>query len=56
MQQEKKRDNSPVYDERPWGSFTVLDEGEGYHYPKIKFIDTDNLNKILRLWLGIFWK
>ena len=21
--------NSPVYDERPWGSFTVLDEREG---------------------------
>ena len=21
---------SPLYDERPWGSFTVLDEGVGY--------------------------
>lgn len=28
--------NSPKYDERPWGSFTVLDEGDGY---KVKRID-----------------
>jgi mannose-6-phosphate isomerase len=28
-------DNSPTYDERPWGNFTVLDEGAGY---KVKCI------------------
>jgi mannose-6-phosphate isomerase len=29
-------DNSPQYDERPWGSFTVLDEGEGYKVKRIE--------------------
>lgn len=29
-------DNSPKYDERPWGSFTVLDEGEGYKVKRIE--------------------
>jgi mannose-6-phosphate isomerase-like protein (cupin superfamily) len=29
-------DNSPKYDERPWGSFTVLDEGAGF---KVKCIE-----------------
>ncbi len=32
-------DNSPKYDQRPWGSFTVLDEGpEGKSY-KVKRIE-----------------
>jgi mannose-6-phosphate isomerase len=29
-------DGSPRYDERPWGSFTVLDEGEGYKVKRIE--------------------
>jgi mannose-6-phosphate isomerase len=29
-------DHSPRFDQRPWGSFTVLDEGAGY---KVKRID-----------------
>jgi mannose-6-phosphate isomerase len=29
-------DNSPKYDERPWGTFTVLDEGEGYKVKRIE--------------------
>ncbi len=29
-------DNSPRYDERPWGNFTVLDEGEGYKVKRIE--------------------
>ena len=28
-------DNSPRYDERPWGNFTVLDEGAGYKVKRI---------------------
>jgi mannose-6-phosphate isomerase len=28
-------DNSPLYDERPWGNFTVLDEGLGYKVKRI---------------------
>lgn len=28
-------ENSPLYDERPWGNFTVLDEGAGYKVKRI---------------------
>lgn len=28
--------NSPAFDERPWGNFTVLDEGEGYKVKRIE--------------------
>ncbi|MDX2034904.1 MAG: phosphomannose isomerase type II C-terminal cupin domain [Blastocatellia bacterium] len=28
-------DHSPKYDERPWGNFTVLDEGAGYKVKRI---------------------
>ncbi len=31
-------DNSPKYDERPWGSFTVLDEGEGFKVKRIEVL------------------
>jgi mannose-6-phosphate isomerase len=31
-------DNSPKYDERPWGSFTVLDEGDGYKVKRIEVL------------------
>lgn len=30
------QDNSPKYDERPWGTFTVLDEGDGYKVKRIE--------------------
>jgi mannose-6-phosphate isomerase len=30
--------NSPKYDERPWGSFTVLDEGEGFKVKRIEVL------------------
>ena len=32
----KDAGTSPLYDERPWGSFTVLDEGEGYKVKRIE--------------------
>lgn len=35
---EKAIDNSPKYDERPWGSFTVLDEGEGFKVKRIEVL------------------
>ncbi len=44
MKEEKKRDNSPVYDERPWGSFTVLDEGEGYKVKRIEVLPGKRLS------------
>jgi mannose-6-phosphate isomerase len=36
--EDQKVDNSPMYDERPWGSFTVLDEGEGYKVKRIEVL------------------
>jgi mannose-6-phosphate isomerase len=35
---EKEIDNSPKYDERPWGNFTVLDESEGYKVKRIEVL------------------
>ncbi len=29
-------DNSPKFDQRPWGNFTVLDEGEGFKVKRIE--------------------
>ena len=31
-------DNSPKYDERPWGNFTVLDEGENFKVKRIEVL------------------
>ena len=36
MKEGQDMDASPRYDERPWGSFTVLDEGEGYKVKRIE--------------------
>ncbi len=33
---EIKANMSPLYDERPWGTFTVLDEGAGYKVKRIE--------------------
>lgn len=41
---EKKIDNSPKYDRRPWGSFTVLDEGEGYKVKRIEVLPGKRLS------------
>ena len=35
MAQTTAIDNSPRYDERPWGNFTVLDEGADYKVKRI---------------------
>jgi mannose-6-phosphate isomerase len=37
-------DNSPRYDERPWGSFTVLDEGENYKVKRIEVLPGKRLS------------
>lgn len=37
-------DNSPKYDERPWGSFTVLDEAEGYKVKRIEVLPGKRLS------------
>jgi len=38
MKESAEIDNSPKYDERPWGSFTVLDEGEGFKVKRIEVL------------------
>jgi len=37
-------DNSPKYDERPWGSFTVLDEGAGFKVKRIEVLPRKRLS------------
>lgn len=36
--------NSPRYDERPWGSFTVLDEAENYKVKRIEVLPQKRLS------------
>lgn len=37
-------DNSPKYDERPWGNFTVLDEGDGFKVKRIEVLPGKRLS------------
>jgi len=37
-------DNSPTFDRRPWGSFTVLDEGEHYKAKRIEVLPGKRLS------------
>ncbi len=36
--------NSPKYDERPWGNFTVLDESDGYKVKRIEVLPGKRLS------------
>ena len=36
--------NSPLYDERPWGNFTVLDEGANYKVKRIEVLPQKRLS------------
>lgn len=38
------QNNSPVFDQRPWGSFTVLDEGETYKVKRIEVLPGKRLS------------
>lgn len=38
MSETKSAHESPLFDRRPWGSFTVLDEGEGYKVKRIEVL------------------
>src|SRR5919198_448128 len=44
MSEENRSDNSPLFDRRPWGSFTVLDEGEGYKVKRIEVLPGKRLS------------
>lgn len=39
-----RADASPLYDERPWGSFTVLDEGENFKVKRIEVLPGKRLS------------
>ena len=44
MQQGGGGNASPLFDRRPWGSFTVLDEGEGYKVKRIEVLSGKRLS------------
>lgn len=44
MADEKIRTVSQVYDERPWGKYTVLDEGTGYKVKRIEVLAGQRLS------------
>ncbi len=37
-------DNSPKFDRRPWGTFTVLDEGENYKVKRVEVLSGKRLS------------
>lgn len=41
---EKIVDNSPKFDRRPWGTFTVLDEGDGFKVKRIEVLPGKRLS------------
>ncbi len=44
LPEEKTVDVSPRFDQRPWGSFTVLDEGAGYKVKRIEVLPGQRLS------------
>ena len=44
MDSKENKDNSPVFDQRPWGSFTVLDEGENFKVKRIEVLPGKRLS------------
>lgn len=44
MENKETVDNSPMYDLRPWGSFTVLDEGDGFKVKRIEVFPEKRLS------------
>ena len=41
---ENNSDNSPKFDRRPWGTFTVLDEGDGFKVKRIEVLPGKRLS------------
>ena len=44
MAENKGRDAAPLVDYRPWGSFTILDEGAGYKVKRIEVLPGQRLS------------
>lgn len=41
---DKEIDNSPKFDQRPWGTFTVLDEADGFKVKRIEVLPGKRLS------------
>jgi mannose-6-phosphate isomerase len=41
---EQDSDNSPCFDRRPWGSFTVLDEADGFKVKRLEVLPGKRLS------------
>ena len=41
---DNNKDNSPKFDRRPWGTFTVLDEGDGFKVKRIEVLPGKRLS------------
>lgn len=44
MSERSEADASPLFDRRPWGTFTVLDEGVGYKVKRIEVLADKRLS------------
>ena len=44
MEPAANQNNSPTFDRRPWGTFTVLDEGENYKVKRIEVLPGKRLS------------
>jgi mannose-6-phosphate isomerase len=44
MSEKSGEGNSPLFDRRPWGTFTVLDEGAGYKVKRIEVLPGKRLS------------
>ncbi len=44
MEKIKTGDNSPTFDQRPWGNFTVLDEGDEFKVKRIEVLPNKRLS------------
>ncbi len=44
MEKIETDDNSPTFDQRPWGNFTVLDEGDEFKVKRIEVLPNKRLS------------
>jgi len=44
MEKIETEDNSPTFDQRPWGNFTVLDEGDEFKVKRIEVLPNKRLS------------
>jgi mannose-6-phosphate isomerase-like protein (cupin superfamily) len=44
MKNNEGKNDSPVFDQRPWGSFTILDEDTDYKVKRIEVLPTKRLS------------